>query len=225
MGIKGTLTEDSDRVSELYFHPNTSEDEIYERIAQFATERGVDKKSIDIDIELNAERCNICGRNVAPGSGWFVNRIPDLNTYEERIELGRKYPEGDFVCSACDSEGRDNEYKPWAELCTDERARVYGLFINGEDRNESARYAPKEEDVHDYYDDNIETFAFVPRKHVWVGDRGSLIATGGFRSFEIPLACSRCGLLARSIIKACAIRKKRQHRGNIHNVDQEEEEC
>lgn len=47
------------------------------------------------------ETCNECGRYVARGSGRFVNRIPDMNSVEERKELGRPYPEGDYVCAEC----------------------------------------------------------------------------------------------------------------------------
>jgi hypothetical protein len=49
--------------------------------------------------------CGECGRSVAPGSGWFVNRVPDFNTVEERRVIGRPFPEGDFVCAECDQRG------------------------------------------------------------------------------------------------------------------------
>lgn len=49
-----------------------------------------------------SEICNECGRSVEFGSGNFVNRIPDLNTLEERKEMGTPFPEGDFVCADCD---------------------------------------------------------------------------------------------------------------------------
>ena len=48
------------------------------------------------------EVCNMCGRSVAFGSGWFVNRVPDLNTKSEREAEGRPYPEGDLICAECD---------------------------------------------------------------------------------------------------------------------------
>lgn len=48
------------------------------------------------------EICNMCGRSVAFGSGWFVNRVPDLNTQSEREAEGRSYPEGDWICAECD---------------------------------------------------------------------------------------------------------------------------
>ena len=49
------------------------------------------------------EICNECGKSVKFGSGRFVNRIPDFNTPEEREIAGRPYPEGDFICSECES--------------------------------------------------------------------------------------------------------------------------
>ena len=55
----------------------------------------------DADIKV----CNECGRSVAWGSGWFVNRIPDFNTVEERRAIGRPFPEGDFICAECDQRG------------------------------------------------------------------------------------------------------------------------
>ena len=54
-----------------------------------------------------SEICNECGISVRAGSGNFVNRVTDLNTPEERKEMGRQYPEGDFVCVECDAK-RDN---------------------------------------------------------------------------------------------------------------------
>lgn len=48
------------------------------------------------------ERCGECGRSVTFGSGWYINRVPDLNSVETRQEMGRPFPQGDFVCSECD---------------------------------------------------------------------------------------------------------------------------
>ena len=47
------------------------------------------------------EICNECGASVAPGSGRFVNRVIDLNDKETRIEMGKPYPEGDYICPEC----------------------------------------------------------------------------------------------------------------------------
>lgn len=48
------------------------------------------------------ELCNECGKSVRAGNGRFINRIADLNTAKQRKQLGRKYPEGDFICEQCD---------------------------------------------------------------------------------------------------------------------------
>jgi hypothetical protein len=53
------------------------------------------------------EYCSICGRSVKWGGGHFVNRVLDCNTPEERRELGRQFPEGDFICAECDSRDDD----------------------------------------------------------------------------------------------------------------------
>jgi hypothetical protein len=52
--------------------------------------------------------CNICGRSVKLGSGWFVNRVHDLNNAITRQEMGRKFPTGDFVCVECDNKISDD---------------------------------------------------------------------------------------------------------------------
>lgn len=48
--------------------------------------------------------CNECGHSVKPGSGRFVNRIPDLDDVETRREMGKPFPEGDFMCAECEDE-------------------------------------------------------------------------------------------------------------------------
>ena len=55
--------------------------------------------------------CNECGRSVAPGSGWFVNRVPDLNYMETRMKNGKHFPEGDFICAECDSKSSEEVRK------------------------------------------------------------------------------------------------------------------
>jgi len=52
--------------------------------------------------------CNHCGRSVRLGSGWFVNRVPDLNDVETRIANGLLFPHGDFVCFECDEMTSDD---------------------------------------------------------------------------------------------------------------------
>jgi hypothetical protein len=48
------------------------------------------------------EFCCECGQSVKPGSGRFANRVPECNSIAERAEMGRPFPEGDFVCGDCD---------------------------------------------------------------------------------------------------------------------------
>ena len=50
------------------------------------------------------EICNECGASVKFGSGHFVNRVPDLNDHETRFEMGKPFPQGEFICSKCDNE-------------------------------------------------------------------------------------------------------------------------
>ncbi len=52
--------------------------------------------------ESTTEICTMCGRSVTWGSGWFVNRVPDFDSIEERKETGRAYPRGDYLCAECD---------------------------------------------------------------------------------------------------------------------------
>ena len=51
---------------------------------------------------MDNETCNECGRSVKFGSGLFVNRVIDLSDEETRIEMGKPFPKGDFVCSECE---------------------------------------------------------------------------------------------------------------------------
>jgi hypothetical protein len=56
------------------------------------------------------EICYGCGRSVAEGSGSFVNRVPSLDSQEEREDMGVPYPEGGYTCDECDTlanEGND----------------------------------------------------------------------------------------------------------------------
>ena len=52
----------------------------------------------------------------------------------------------------------------WGDLNFDEHAEVLEAYQNTEDRNESDKVAPREEDVKDYYEDNIEKFGFGKEK-------------------------------------------------------------
>jgi hypothetical protein len=49
----------------------------------------------------NTEFCNLCGRSVVPGTGWFVNRVSDPTTPADRRAAGRPFPLGDWICAEC----------------------------------------------------------------------------------------------------------------------------
>jgi hypothetical protein len=49
------------------------------------------------------EICYGCGRSVAEGSGSFVNRVPSLDSQEEREDIGVPYPEGGYTCDECNT--------------------------------------------------------------------------------------------------------------------------
>ena len=50
------------------------------------------------------EICNECGRSVKSGSGFFINRVPDLNDPKTRKSMVKPFPEGDFICAECNEE-------------------------------------------------------------------------------------------------------------------------
>ncbi len=52
--------------------------------------------------DQGSETCNECGQSVRTGSGRFVNRVVDLNSYRTRKEMGKPYPDGDYLCAECD---------------------------------------------------------------------------------------------------------------------------
>jgi hypothetical protein len=66
-------------------------------------------KTIGYILNEDSEIFNECSKSVAPGSGWFVNRVPDFNTYEERVYHGKPSPHGDFICAECDSKWGEEE--------------------------------------------------------------------------------------------------------------------
>ena len=51
---------------------------------------------------MGKEICNECGTSVKWGSGLFVNRVVDFNNTKYRIEMGKPFPEGDFICIECE---------------------------------------------------------------------------------------------------------------------------
>ena len=57
----------------------------------------------------NTEICCECGVSVAFGSGRYVNRIPECNDINTRKEMGRPFPDGNYVCWECDANLCDNE--------------------------------------------------------------------------------------------------------------------
>ncbi len=58
--------------------------------------------------EIVIEICNHCGREVHWGSSWYINRVPDLNDIQTRIDNNLAFPLGDYVCSECDQIEENN---------------------------------------------------------------------------------------------------------------------
>jgi len=55
-----------------------------------------------IQNKVKIEICNECGRSVKIGSGLFVNRVVDFNDFEDRVEMHKPFPDGDYICHECD---------------------------------------------------------------------------------------------------------------------------
>lgn len=49
------------------------------------------------------EKCNECGRSVAPGSKNFTNRVISFESYSGHKKMGKPFPEGGYMCSQCDA--------------------------------------------------------------------------------------------------------------------------
>lgn len=87
-------------------------------------------------IEKQTEICCECGDSVAAGSGKYVNRVPELNDYVARVEMGREYPDGDFVCAECDDMNEPSEIEQAVAMVThdnklqDERDKAIRLLVN-----------------------------------------------------------------------------------------------
>jgi len=79
-----------------------------EMVVQEKTE--VSTGSIEEPQILESEICNECGDSVKPGSGKFVNRVLDCDSYEERVENGKPYPQGEYLCAECGSKARREYY-------------------------------------------------------------------------------------------------------------------
>jgi len=52
---------------------------------------------------MSKEICNECGMDVSEGSGNFVDRVPSANSQEERKEMNKPFPKGDYICRDCES--------------------------------------------------------------------------------------------------------------------------
>ena len=76
---------------------------------------------VDVLVGPEGQFCNACGFSVKAGSGKFVNRIPDFNDIEERIEMGRRFPAGDFVCDDCDRADSGSTEDDPAEIMDERR--------------------------------------------------------------------------------------------------------
>lgn len=60
------------------------------------------------------EICNECGRDVSPGSGLFVDRVPSGDDVETHREMGKPFPEGGFTCRECEADINENlAPRPW----------------------------------------------------------------------------------------------------------------
>lgn len=53
---------------------------------------------------MNIEICNECGRSVKFSSGLFINRVVDLGEFEDRVEMNKPFPKGDYLCRECEEE-------------------------------------------------------------------------------------------------------------------------
>lgn len=51
---------------------------------------------------MEKEICNECGKSVKIGSGLFVNRVIDLNDFEEKQTMEKPFPNGEYICAECD---------------------------------------------------------------------------------------------------------------------------
>ncbi|MDP2952910.1 MAG: hypothetical protein Q8O76_06310, partial [Chloroflexota bacterium] len=51
----------------------------------------------------SVEICCVCGQDVKRGTNLFANRVPDGNDYQTKVEIGRRFPQGEWVCPICDS--------------------------------------------------------------------------------------------------------------------------
>jgi len=105
------------------------------------------------------------------------------------------------------------EFKEWKDLNSEERAEVYEAFVDTEDRNESDKIRPREEDVADYYNDNAEKFGFAYCEHDWIQD--------GENDVLVPIKCSKCELLGTTTQWKPTSIVRRDDGGVIEKISQE----
>ena len=55
-----------------------------------------------IDNTYQRNICCECGESVAPGSGKFVNRVPEFSGVLSRADGNRPHPTGAWVCAECE---------------------------------------------------------------------------------------------------------------------------
>jgi len=147
-----------------------------------------------------SEICCECGRSVKPGSGDFINRVPDCNTSEERKEMGRQYPEGDFVCAECDATPDKEEY---LELhCATEHDHVDMSLSTAFFRQRRMREIEEEygvEVTNKWLEDICD--------HEWVSDGEMHLDCLG-ECYKKPVKCTKCGLLGDEVwMYSCNVRR------------------
>ena len=54
-------------------------------------------------LEVTSEICSVCGRDVSRRISLFVNRVPHINDYQTKMEMGRRCPHEGWICIICDN--------------------------------------------------------------------------------------------------------------------------
>jgi len=78
------------------------------------------------------EICNECGKSVLPGSGRWVNRVATFNSEEDRKEMGKPFPAGDYVCFECDFKIRDRTEGAEMGLTEEQREEAIQRIIESD---------------------------------------------------------------------------------------------
>ena len=98
-------------------------------------------------------------------------------------------------------------FKEWRELNTEERAEIHEAFVNTDNRNESDKIEPREEDVKDYYEDNAEKFKLEQCDHEWISDGEMHLDCLG-ECYKKPVKCEHCDLKADEVYMfSCVVRR------------------